>query len=917
MLGLAELAELFVKFRLPMAGRKLVAEAREKSPVRKVKSSGGNVVTHYYSPKMGRVVSTESHTAEQAGAYLYEFDQHVLEYWPQPTWLDLLLTNPETGRVNGRGHYPDFMVITDECIYLDEWKQASHLLTLSLKRPDRFVREGNEWRSPVLEKFCEPLGLAYRLRSTEHIPHQRLANQRFLMDFLDPGCHESSPEASQTLQEWFIENAEVPLAVLVKEAMSAESSFSTDDIYRAIAVGRLCIDMDEANISDTQRVMIYRDQSAMRLLGQARRAESKPAISQLAHTVVTGTKIGFDGRDFQVMAGTGEFILKDAHGLITLSHKDVQSLFAEGKIVVPNHIEEGNEVPTGLQSLSPKQMAEVEKRMDALEKAKAGQKTTYSERTIRRFKKKMREAGDQILEQHLALVSQTSRKGNRTLQIPEAMVNLIDKVGKERHNQPGGPPKTGSYLQFARECLELGLTPCSMRTFSRRLKVSVKRREGRRRAYQEGAIVWYLHSHEPIHGVRPFEIVHIDTTPVELVLKCPWGKESLGTVYLCQAMDAESRVVLAFHLSFEPPSFRTTLMVIRDMVRRYGRMPETLVVDQGPENRSRQLMRICRLCGTSLRQRPAGEPRAGTILERHFGVTHTQFIHLLAGNTKIRHHYRSVTKSVRPENFATWTLPALHGALEEYFELIYGRQIHPAHGESPIEHFDRRLKETGERCHRMVEFNRLFLIETCPAASGQGTREVDGKRGIKVDHIWYQTDQFKTQALDSKKLDVRVDPWNPGVVYVLIKNTWIECVSKYHLLLRHLTWVELRYVINELRSKLSAKKLPLTQERIMAQLRLLDPNNFDPRLRIQQSEARQIYEALGTAAVNGAVDASKDPFAKFLPALSINLGSEALQAAPSQEYMIEEFEEADTEGEVISAEIVDTDWRFDEDFGLI
>ena len=194
---------------------------------------------------------------------------------------------------------------------------------------------------------------------------------------------------------------------------------------------------------------------------------------------------------------------------------------------------------------------------------------------------------------------------------------------------------------------------------------------------------------------------------------------------------------------------------------------------------------------------------------------------------------------------------------------------------------------------------------------------MDGKRGIKVDHIWYQTDQFRTQGLDAKKVNVRVDPWDPGVVFVLIKNTWIECVSKYHILLRHLTWVELRYVINELRSQLRAKKLPLTQERIMAQLRLLDPKNFDPRLRVQQSEARHIYETLGIAAVNGGVDPSQDPFIKLLSVLSNNEGSESLLATPSRECLIDKLEEGGVDGEVISAEIVDFEGRFDEDFGLI
>ena len=902
---------------MPLKGRQFVEKARSEAPVRKVRSSSGNVVTHYYSRKMDRVVSTESHTAEQAGAYLYEFDPHVLEYWPQPGWLDLLFANSADGRMKRMQHCPDFMVITDQCIFLDEWKQADHLQTLAMKHPDRFVKEGEEWRSPLVEKHCEPLGISYRIRSTEHIPYQRMANQKFLADFLDPECRESSEEALKSLQEWFKENAEIPLAMLVKEAVNGESSFVTDDIYREIALGRLCIDMDEANISDTERVMVYRDHSAMRLLSNARRRKTKPVLSELAHSIVTGTKIGFDGRDFEVMAGMGVFVLKDANGVITLTHKDFQALFAEGKLGVPVDIQEVKEVRIDLRSLSPKQMDEVERRIDGIQNAKAGKVSAYSDRTLRRYNQRMREAGDQVLDQHLALVSKSSNKGNRTVQIPEAMVALIEKVGKERHNKPGGPSKVGTYIEFVKECHQLSLVPCSRRTFSRRLKVSVKQREGRRRAYQEGAIIWYLNSHEPIHGVRPFEIVHIDTTPLELVLKSPWGAESLGTVYHCQAMDAESRVVLAFHLSFEPPSFRTTLMVIRDMVRRYGRMPEILVVDQGPENRDLRLRRICRLCGTSLRQRPAGEPRAGTILERHFGTTHTQFIHLLAGNSKIRHHHRSVTKSVRPENFVAWTLPALHGALEEYFDLIYGREIHPAHGESPIDHFNRRLLETGARCHRMVEFNRLFLIETCPAPMGEGTRKVDGKRGIKVDHIWYQSDQFRTHQLDAKKVDVRVDPWNPGVVFVLIKNKWVECISKYHLLLRHLTWVELRYFINELRAKLRARKLPLTEERIMARLRLLDPKNFDPRLRIQQSEARQIYEALGTAGVNGAVDHSQDPFPKLLPVLSDNEYIEPLVATPSWECLIEELEGGDVEGEVISAEIIEIDGRFDEDFGLI
>jgi len=59
---------------------------------------------------------------------------------------------------------------------------------------------------------------------------------------------------------------------------------------------------------------------------------------------------------------------------------------------------------------------------------------------------------------------------------------------------------------------------------------------------------------EPIQGVRPFEAVHIETTPLKLVLKTPRGKGPLGTPNLCVAMDAESRTILGVHSSFDPPS---------------------------------------------------------------------------------------------------------------------------------------------------------------------------------------------------------------------------------------------------------------------------------------------------------------------------------------------------------------------------
>jgi hypothetical protein len=213
----------------------------------------------------------------------------------------------------------------------------------------------------------------------------------------------------------------------------------------------------------------------------------------------------------------------------------------------------------------------------------------------------------------------------------------------------------------------------------------------------------------------------------------------------------------------------------------------------------------------------------------------------------------------------------------------------------------------------MVRFDRLFLIETCPSPSDSDIRKVDPIRGIKIDHIWYWSDEFRSRSLGKHTINVRVDPWNPGVAFALVGKNWVECVSKYRNLLCHLSWVELRYIANELRQKLSAKKLPLTEARLLAYARVLIPSNFDPRLRMQQEEARLVYQALGTAAINGAPDSNESPFKKRIPTLS----SDEVLSAPTP--ASEGISETKTilEAEIVPPDPNESNWSFDDDFGLL
>jgi hypothetical protein len=98
------------------------------------------------------------------------------------------------------------------------------------------------------------------------------------------------------------------------------------------------------------------------------------------------------------------------------------------------------------------------------------------------------------------------------------------------------------------------------------------------------------------------------------------------------------------------------MMVLRECVRRYGRFPQCLVVDGGKEFESIYFDTLLARFECTKKTRPPAKARFGSICERLFGTSNTQFVHNLAGNTQITKNVRQVTKSVnpKPRRMDTW-----------------------------------------------------------------------------------------------------------------------------------------------------------------------------------------------------------------------------------------------------------------------
>jgi putative transposase len=90
------------------------------------------------------------------------------------------------------------------------------------------------------------------------------------------------------------------------------------------------------------------------------------------------------------------------------------------------------------------------------------------------------------------------------------------------------------------------------------------------------------------------------------------------------------------------------MMILRDCVRRHSRLPQVIVMDGGPEFQSTYFETLLARYECTKKVRPPAQARFGSVCERLFGTTNSQFIHNLRGNTQITRNVRQVTKSNEP-----------------------------------------------------------------------------------------------------------------------------------------------------------------------------------------------------------------------------------------------------------------------------
>ena len=140
---------------------------------------------------------------------------------------------------------------------------------------------------------------------------------------------------------------------------------------------------------------------------------------------------------------------------------------------------------------------------------------------------------------------------------------------------------------------------------------------------------------------------------------------------------------------------------------------------------------------------------------------------------------RLVTKSINPKAQAVWTLRRLHARLSEWAYEIYDSLEHQALGQSPREAFAAGLTYSGHRQHRLIAYDEQFQLLTLPTTR-KGTAKVITSRGVKINGLFYWSDQFRDPTVEKTQVPVRYDPYDLGLAWAFVARRWVRCVSEYH-----------------------------------------------------------------------------------------------------------------------------------------
>src|SRR6266567_1080758 len=883
--------------------RKTIMRIRSSPPSRLVRSAAGNVSGRYPSKKMGYSIQYESHKNELPFVYHLEHEPSVLEFYDQPEPIKLSYQNKDDTRHVVARHTPDFFVLREQAAGWFECKMEEELIRLAERNPHRYVHNADgTWSCPPGEAYAQPLGLFYQIRSSREIDWTIYSNLRFLQQYLRGPRSDIPSDTVTAIQTTVMTYSGITLLDLLHILPAG----TADDVYFLIVTDHLYVDLAHARLEEPERVQVFLDRKVAEKHAAMAISTSASYPCPSVFSIGVGTPLWWDGKPWTVFnpGMTAIALLSEDNQLREILNQDFHTLLREGKLTGLSFQHE-NEGPGTAQMLlsqaSPKHLEAALERYRALN----GAKGSVPPRTLRRWRTSFHEAEALYGNGFVGLLPEWNACGNRTQRLSDEQEALLATFIADHYETLKQQPMREVYLLLEREA-EHRTPPIpapSYSTFVRRIAQrprveSIRKRKGNRAAIQEEPWYWELEQKTPRHGSRPEEIVHMDHTELDIELVSSRTGQPLGRPWATFMTDAFSRRLLVVYLTFDPPSYRSGMMALREYVWRYGRLPQTIIVDGGSDFRSTYFETLLAYYDCTKATRPWAHPHYGSVCERLFGTANTQFVYNLIGNTQIMKQVRQVTKSIQPREQAVWTLGDLYAYLCEWAYEVYDTGIHPALGQSPRDTFKAGQMLSGKRDHLKILYQDDFRFLSL-ATTRKKVAKVEPGRGVKINYLYYWSDTLLFRKVEETRVPVRYDPFNIGTAFAYVEGRWVKCQSEYYLQLQGHSERELHLASQELRkrSQNHAKEAAITAKRLADLLAHASAHEEVLKQRLHDLEACAVFARMGSPRMIeeiGEQARAQDPLtpsAQIVPSQELSSQTETTHEDKTQDDDDEELEE--------------------------
>jgi len=696
---------------LPEAGIAYLRRVRTSPPSRNVSSTGmRNTTWRYASQKMACTIQGES-TLERNFLVSCEYKKSIAEFWDQPEPVSVTFAGKD-GRSQRVSYTADILAIEDAGIIAYQVKPKKECDRLVEQRPSRWSRTESGYEDVSASEAFASMGIGHRVVTEEDISAIAAENYCLLL------------QARRASSETNLDQARGILTILSDEGVLTISSLLRKS----------------GGTDSTTLLRLIDDGQVAALLGWHRLVDQDDAL------------IGLDISSLKEVSETRSHFLCSA--------------IAEGT----SHIQ----APS---------LDQIKSIVGRLRQLRSDEPRSVSKKTLSAW----RQVYEAAKCDPRSLAPKTHLRGNRTRRIGDEDLKLVaDAIAKYVLVENAGTVTDAYYKYVAAHedrykptRKSLRPKPISLPTFFAEVNriPLAKRCEFQGGARLANALAPPVSpSERSLEPKRPFERAHIDHYLIDqhvVALQTSPKKKDTKRAWLTVMIDQATQVVLAISLSFRSPSRHACACVLRDCVRRHGRLPETIVVDHGSEFESIYFEALLACYGVTKHERPPNAPRFGGHIESTFHSIREELIRSLPGSTSNDERGRAISRSHRGRTLASWRLSEVYEAYESYFYRHFNLKVRGTSICSADTAFEDLLKShpfSGMR----VDYDEAFLIATGIPLKQKLT--ITHSRGVTHHDRWF----FHAGLLSANngaKVDAIEEPWDDRRLYVSVGGKWLTCLS--------------------------------------------------------------------------------------------------------------------------------------------